>query len=352
MPERKLLDSLPYDQYSRYYWVKTLIDYCRKQISAEGRKLTILDVGGNHGYTTEFFSKDSVKIIDLENDAIDPKNFIKGDATQMPFRDNEFDFLVTFDVYEHIPRASRKKFLKEMSRVSKFGFFLTAPFDDKNGHVSYAEVLANNFYNEVVKKDHRWLKEHIDNKTPAVKEIQDTFSDMGVLNSYLSSNPLQLWIPLLELHFLAEHDYNPELIEATKDVNRFYNSNIDSIDLGLSSDSYRRVFFATTNDQLHKKVSAKMEELTNASMTEASHMKKLELVDRINKPILLSVQSKTLSQKKLQEQHANLLEEYHQQQGVINKLNADLADIVNSRGWKAISKMRSAKRKLLRKSGK
>ena len=46
--------------------------------------------------------------------------FIVGQATELPFQDEEFDFLISFAVLHHIPsKELRKKFFEETMRISK-----------------------------------------------------------------------------------------------------------------------------------------------------------------------------------------------------------------------------------------
>lgn len=45
---------------------------------------------------------------------------VVGQATDLPFKDNEFDFVISFAVLHHIPsKELRKKFFEEIKRVSK-----------------------------------------------------------------------------------------------------------------------------------------------------------------------------------------------------------------------------------------
>lgn len=56
--------------------------------------------------------------------------FGTGSAISLPFKDNFFDCVVSWDVIEHIPPHTEKQMLKEISRVLKRGgvFYLSTPY--------------------------------------------------------------------------------------------------------------------------------------------------------------------------------------------------------------------------------
>ena len=66
--------------------------------------------------------------IELPEELLSDPAFIKGDATNMHFGENSFDFVVALDVLEHISPEKRNDFLSETHRVSTQGVILSAPF--------------------------------------------------------------------------------------------------------------------------------------------------------------------------------------------------------------------------------
>lgn len=83
----------------------------------------ILDIGCGKGDYTYFFGKRNKVIgIDLQN-VVKEKyrnfNFQIADATSLPFQDNTFDVIISFDVIEHI--ENDKKMMTESYRVLKKG---------------------------------------------------------------------------------------------------------------------------------------------------------------------------------------------------------------------------------------
>jgi ubiquinone/menaquinone biosynthesis C-methylase UbiE len=55
--------------------------------------------------------------------------FKKGGALKLPFRDNYFDTVVSWEVIEHIPKNTEDRMFKEVSRVLKKNgiFYLSTP---------------------------------------------------------------------------------------------------------------------------------------------------------------------------------------------------------------------------------
>jgi len=44
--------------------------------------------------------------------------FQKGDATHLPFKDNEFDLVISYRFLDHLPAEEKKKVIREITRVS------------------------------------------------------------------------------------------------------------------------------------------------------------------------------------------------------------------------------------------
>ncbi len=104
------------------YWYQT------KEISQRKDILTVLDVGPG---TT--FLKDVLRVhrpdiayttVDVAEDVLPD---VIGSVTKLPFADNSFDAVCTFQVLEHIAFSDFEIALKEMKRVSKKYVFISLP---------------------------------------------------------------------------------------------------------------------------------------------------------------------------------------------------------------------------------
>ena len=116
----------------------------------------VLDIGC--GYTAHKNATIICDIQDLSNFYND-KNFVKLDGNILPFKDNEFDFVIASHVIEHVEDVNT--FIKELSRVSS------------KGYIELPTILEDNLVFEN-KKDHIWHMEFddIENKLNISKKIQ------------------------------------------------------------------------------------------------------------------------------------------------------------------------------------
>jgi ubiquinone/menaquinone biosynthesis C-methylase UbiE len=122
----------------------------------------ILDIGC--GYNANRFASVVCDVQDLSN--YYPNNkFIKLKEKKLPFKDNEFDFVIASHVMEHVEDV--EFFIKELERVSK------------RGYIELPTMLEDNLVFEN-KKDHLW---HMD------------FDD--VKNDLLISKKKQFFEPVL-----------------------------------------------------------------------------------------------------------------------------------------------------------
>ena len=116
----------------------------------------ILDIGC--GYTAHENATVICDVQDLSSFYKD-KNFVKLDGNVLPFKDNEFDFVIASHVIEHVKDV--KTFINELSRISS------------KGYIELPTILEDNLVFEN-KKDHIWHMEFddIENKLNISEKIQ------------------------------------------------------------------------------------------------------------------------------------------------------------------------------------
>jgi len=102
--------------------------HARRVAAASHRKLRILDAACGTGYGTYLMSREGHDCtgIDLDAGAVTFSisryarsncNFLCGDVTDLPFEDNSFDMVITFETLEHLARHQQPVFLAEIKRV-------------------------------------------------------------------------------------------------------------------------------------------------------------------------------------------------------------------------------------------
>ncbi len=198
MPE--FLDfPMPYDQFQRYAVLQKFLEtfYPAKQTR-------VLDVGG---LAPDREGQDHILPLKLVYSGpgivLDPQfsqqtDFVQGDGTRLPFRDNFFDIAAALDVIEHIPAPGREDFLKELCRVSKGSVLVSAPFQDKN-----IEKVEELLFCQIKKRygaEHQQLLEHKKFGLPDIQDIstalaQHTHSGIsfsyGSLTNWMMSQSLK-----------------------------------------------------------------------------------------------------------------------------------------------------------------
>ncbi len=126
---KKRLDSeKDYIKFQRFQ-AKNVIKDIRKKVNLKG--LSMLDIGcGRGGYTQEF-QKAGARVVSLDIETPPYKeifsSFVYGDATNLPFANDSFDFVFSSSLIEHLPKPIL--LLNEVKRVLKNNgvFYLSFP---------------------------------------------------------------------------------------------------------------------------------------------------------------------------------------------------------------------------------
>lgn len=232
MNDEQAKRKLAFDAYGRHAVIRDIIDSNR----GSNENFKVLDIGaGESRFMRQFLPDDELYFLDPYVEA-DDESCIEGDGCNIPVEDDSFDFVVSSDVFEHIPPADRDSFLKENLRVARLAVILTAPFYSKETEL--AELHANERYRIISDgEDHRWLKEHIERGLPREREVEDLCRDEGYGFQMIPNNNLWLWENLVLATFV---DYG-EGIENLRDFNFFYNDKISPHDHG--DYSYRKIYY-------------------------------------------------------------------------------------------------------------
>ncbi|MCX6762158.1 MAG: class I SAM-dependent methyltransferase, partial [Candidatus Moranbacteria bacterium] len=242
MNDEQLKRELPFDLFGRYAIIRDIINVNRK----DAERFKVLDVGGRGNMMKKFLPGDAVFYMDPLVESKD-ENFIKGDGCAMPLEDESFDWVVSADVFEHIPEEKREDFLKENTRVAKLGAVLAAPFD--SAEVRQAEINANENYKILSGgEDYIWLKEHIPNGLPKEKDIENFLKSKGFDFQKLHSSGILVWEILQIINFFMEKNPYENMKKEFGDFNFFYNSEVfphDSVE-----SSYRKIYFIKKDARL------------------------------------------------------------------------------------------------------
>ncbi len=160
----------------------------------------ILDIGC--GYSANNYATTICDVQDLSN-FYKNKNFVILKNKDLPFNDNQFDFVISSHVMEHV--KDLKYFIKEIERVSK------------RGYIELPTKLEDNLVFEN-KKEHLWQMDFddVNHKLLISKKIQFlepvlTVSTIQKMRKYFKSS--------LVLELLWENKIEHEFIEENQDRN-------------------------------------------------------------------------------------------------------------------------------------
>ena len=163
----------------------------------------ILDIGC--GYSANNYATTICDVQDLSN-FYKNKNFVILKNKDLPFNDNQFDFVISSHVMEHV--KDLKYFIKEIERVSK------------RGYIELPTKLEDNLVFEN-KKEHLWQMDFddVNHKLLISKKIQFlepvlTVSTIQKMRKYFKSSLVLelIWENKIEYEFIEENqDRNDDL---------------------------------------------------------------------------------------------------------------------------------------------
>ncbi len=163
----------------------------------------VLDIGC--GYTAHKYANVICDIQDLSNFYSD-KQFVQLHDKKLPFKDNEFDFIIASHVIEHVEDVDF--FIQELQRIST------------KGYIELPTILEDNLVFEN-KKDHIWHMEFDDDQNKLIISKKTQFLE-PVLTVSSAKNFSRYFRQSLVLELFWENSIEFEII--TKD-----NSNLVKI---------------------------------------------------------------------------------------------------------------------------
>lgn len=93
---------------------------------------------------------------------------VKGEATNLPFEDKSFDFVVAVDVLEHLPPEKRKEAIFEAFRVAKHAVFIGVPCGKK---AEEQDRILNQEYKKIFDQRFPYLEEQVRYGLPKEEDI-------------------------------------------------------------------------------------------------------------------------------------------------------------------------------------
>ena len=190
-----------------------------QEILQKNNSWQILDIGC--GYTANKFATTICDVQDLSK-FYNNRNFIKLESKHLPFKDDQFDFVIASHVMEHV--EDLKFFIKELERVSK------------KGYIELPTKLEDNLVFEN-KKDHLWhmdfddvnLKLLISKKIQFVEPILTVSTIQKLRDNFKSSLILELyWENNIE-HDFIENKNNFNKLSLLSLFKKYFSKKIRSL---------------------------------------------------------------------------------------------------------------------------
>ena len=188
-------------------------------VLSEKKNWQVLDIGC--GYTANEFATTICDVQDLSKFYVD-KNFVRLTDKQLPFKDDQFDFVIASHVMEHV--KDLKFFISELERVSK------------KGYIELPTKLEDNLVFEN-KKDHLWhmdfddvnLKLLISKKIQLIEPILTVSTIQKLRNNFKNSFVFELyWENKIDYDFI-ENDNNLKKFSLFTLLRKFFSKKIRSI---------------------------------------------------------------------------------------------------------------------------
>ena len=186
----------------------------------KNKNLNILDIGC--GYSANEHATVICDTLDLKQHYKD-RNFVKISWKELPFKDKEFDFVITSHVLEHV--EDPELFLKEIQRVSK------------SGYIEVPTKLEDNLVFEN-KKAHLWHLEFDDlkNKLIISKKVQVfepilTVSSVNRFREFFKDSLIieLIWENNIEYDFINNKILNNKKISNTGLIRKYISKKIRSL---------------------------------------------------------------------------------------------------------------------------
>lgn len=213
MPNLEIMD------HNQYYRFKSLSSELNDRSNTAN--YSVLDVGGGVGQLAAFIPEASYCLAE-------PKvNGISG--TDLPFKDQSFDFVVSCHVLEHIPIESRKVFLDQLISKSKIGLILLNPFHISGSH----EVERLNLILDVTGAD--WAKEHLECTLPTIDFVEGFAKERNLEVSIKPNGVLTTTLAFVFAAYFSNKSNSKSDLEKINQINQFYNVKFYDI---LKSDNY------------------------------------------------------------------------------------------------------------------
>jgi len=193
-------DEIGFDRYQRFQATAELIAEL-----AQGRRLSILDVGGFDNALAAF----------LAGHDLQPwphKVLSASGGLRLPGRSQ--DVVVALDVLEHVPPGERRYFISELARVCRLACVVGFPIK--------SAAVAEGFVLDITAS--AWLAEHQEHGLPDPAQVEAVFGELGLTFTRHANACLPSWTAMMLLmHGVRDLDLRAR-------ISQFFNQQFASLE--------------------------------------------------------------------------------------------------------------------------
>jgi len=158
-----------------YYWHQA--DLIRSKIKEGDR---ILEIGVGTKFTANYLRSKGFEVVTMDIDP-DKKPDIVGNIVEDELKE-DFDYVLAFEVFEHIPFDDFKQVLGKLGRICRKGLLISLPRNEKQWLKLTAELPGKKTYGfriatlrkKIISEHHHW---EVDFPPYSKKMLEQTFRD-------------------------------------------------------------------------------------------------------------------------------------------------------------------------------
>ena len=165
-------DKKSFAKFFKFWHPETATRYLPVVAELKRAKLVnakILEIGSGSLGITPYLKREIDGVdIDFSGPQTNLVNKINGSATNLPFRKNSYDVVISVDVLEHLQKEDRELAIYQMLKVAKMLAIIVVP----TGKLSEEQDKSlYKHYQKVFRDKNQFLEEHVKNGLPAVDQI-------------------------------------------------------------------------------------------------------------------------------------------------------------------------------------
>ncbi|PIE23355.1 MAG: hypothetical protein CSA62_08135 [Planctomycetota bacterium] len=207
-----------FDQHSRYASLGRIL--C-ELAEAEA---TVLDVGSGEGRLLErYVPGRQCSYLDPLLAADQGDRVLAGGFERLAREERRWDWLVSVDTLEHIPKGDRESFLQTLMARSRVGLIVSGPCEEDLA-AREVDTQVNASYRAKTGRDYPWLAEHEEFGLPSRRWLLKEIEAAGFVTHVLGNGNAD-WLGFLLPYFVCYLD-DPQHMPLLRGVNKLFNEQL------------------------------------------------------------------------------------------------------------------------------